>query len=140
MLLQRHPDIVIDGENYPPPPIRKLAAQIVAVIKFAFLGCLFMGINPFEYVGLGATCFNLWMWMTTNKIYASLLTFFLCNFVENQLISTGAFELFFNDVPVWSKLQTGRLPNPAELFQIVDNNMRLVGGGAATDRTDNFNL
>jgi len=99
-----------------------------------------MGFNPFEYVGLGATFFNLWMWMQTNKIYASLLTFFICNFFENQLISTGAFELFFNDVPVWSKLQTGRLPSPAELFQIVDNNMRLVGGGTVADRTDNFNL
>lgn len=25
------------------------------------------------------------------------------------------------DIPVWSKLETGRIPQPAELFQIIDN-------------------
>jgi len=79
-------------------------------------------------LGLGgyAVCLNLWTWMQANKIYASLMLFFLSNFIENQLISTGAFEIYFNDVPVWSKLQTGRIPSPGELFQIVDNNMKLV--------------
>lgn len=27
----------------------------------------------------------------------------------------------FSDIPVWSKLQTGRIPQPVELFQIIDN-------------------
>lgn len=26
----------------------------------------------------------------------------------------------FLDVPVWSKLETGRIPRPLELFQIID--------------------
>ncbi|XP_021967517.1 thioredoxin reductase-like selenoprotein T1a [Folsomia candida] len=128
LLLQRHPEILIEGENYPPLPIKKLGAQIMSIAKFAFLGCLFMGTNPFQILGLGgyAFCLNLWTWMQSNKIYASLMIFFLSNFVENQLISTGAFEIYFNDVPVWSKLQTGRIPSPGELFQIVDNHMKLV--------------
>lgn len=29
------------------------------------------------------------------------------------------------DVPVWSKLETGRIPSPQEMFQIIDNHMRL---------------
>lgn len=30
----------------------------------------------------------------------------------------------FTDVPVWSKLETGRIPQPPELFQIIDNHVR----------------
>lgn len=50
-----------------------------------------------------------------------MMVFFLCNAIEGQLVSTGAFEISFNDVPVWSKLETGRIPQPPELFQIIDN-------------------
>lgn len=32
---------------------------------------------------------------------------------------------YFSDVPVWSKLETGRIPQPPELFQIIDNHIRL---------------
>lgn len=32
--------------------------------------------------------------------------------------------LFFTDVPVWSKLETGRIPSASEMFQIVENHMR----------------
>jgi hypothetical protein len=28
------------------------------------------------------------------------------------------------DVPVWSKLETGRIPQPPELFQIIDNQLQ----------------
>lgn len=68
-----------------------------------------MGINPLQQIGFGHIGANFWTWMFTNKIYAALMTFFLANFIENTLVSTGAFEIFFNDVPVWSKLQTGKI-------------------------------
>jgi len=73
-----------------------------------------------------------------NKLYACMMTFFLCNAVETQLISTGAFEIQLNDMPLWSKLESGRIPQPGELFQIIENhiNMRasqLGGGGGNPD-------
>ena len=46
-----------------------------------------------------------------------------------QLISTGAFEISLNDMPVWSKIESGRIPQPGELFQIIDNHMGTRGGG-----------
>lgn len=97
------------------------------------------GVNFFEYIGKQQP--RWWIWCTTNKIYACLVVFFGSNIFEGMLISTGAFELYFNgkyentavdiifwlsfyfivDIPVWSKLDTGRIPQPAELFQIIDN-------------------
>jgi selT/selW/selH-like putative selenoprotein len=40
----------------------------------------------------------------------------------------GAFEIDFNGISLWSKLQTGRIPSAQELFQIIDGNMELAGG------------
>lgn len=34
-------------------------------------------------------------------------------------------KIFLVDVPVWSKLETGRIPQPNEMFQIIENHMRL---------------
>ncbi|MDH3003685.1 MAG: Rdx family protein [Candidatus Shikimatogenerans sp. JK-2022] len=61
-----------------------------------------------------------------------MMLFFLCNIIEGQLIQSGAFEISFNDVPVWSKLETGRIPQPAELFQIIERQMQF------TDSTIDF--
>jgi len=116
----------MEGMNFPPPPARRYLAQVVAVLKFLLLGCIVMGQNPFEYIGLGPASYTIWTWFMQNKIYACLMSFFLLNFIETQLISTGAFEISFNDVPVWSKLQTGRLPSPPELLQIIDNHLKLM--------------
>lgn len=54
-----------------------------------------------------------------------MMLFFLCNTIEGQLVSSGAFEIYLNDMPVWSKLETGRIPQPPELFQIIENTQRL---------------
>ena len=81
------------------------------------------------------------------------MTFFLCNAVEGQLISTGAFEitlngeilfhifcyllyllfLFVPDVPLWSKLETGRVPQPPELFQMIDNHLNMASPQLSLD-------
>lgn len=80
-----------------------------------------------------------------------MMVFFLSNMIENQLMSTGAFEITFNgevftiwlrkvvcqccvfdgellsrpDVPVWSKLESGHLPSMQQLVQILDNEMKM---------------
>lgn len=38
-----------------------------------------------------------------------------------------AFVYYVSDVPVWSKLETGRIPQPPELFQIIDNQLQFQG-------------
>ncbi|KAK7486484.1 hypothetical protein BaRGS_00022285 [Batillaria attramentaria] len=54
-------------------------------------------------------------------MYACLMLFFISNAIEGQMISTGAFEISYNDVPIWSKLESGRIPSPHEMFQMVEN-------------------
>jgi predicted Rdx family selenoprotein len=39
----------------------------------------------------------------------------MCNVVSGNLLNTGAFEVSYNGMPVWSKINHGRFPNLHEL-------------------------
>lgn len=120
---QKYPDLNIHGDNYPPPPLRAYIVQFLSMAKFMAILLVVSGQDPFTWLQMQTPA--VWSWAVQNKIYACMMLFFVCNAIEGQMISTGAFEITFNDVPVWSKLETGRIPSPQEMFQILENHMRL---------------
>ncbi|MBN3308552.1 SELT protein, partial [Amia calva] len=123
VLNQRYPDIRIEGENYLPLPIYRHIASFLSIFKLAVIGLIILGKDPFAIFGIQAP--GLWQWGQENKIYACMMVFFLSNMIENQCMSTGAFEITLNDVPVWSKLESGHLPSMQQLVQILENEMKL---------------
>ena len=64
------------------------------------------------------------------------MIFFIANAIETQLISTGAFEINLDGLPVWSKIDSGRIPQPPELFQIIDNHFKMNSGGENLNGAD----
>ena len=40
-----------------------------------------------------------------------LFLYFIGNVFRNNINNTGAFEIFFNDQLLWSKLKNGKVPN-----------------------------
>lgn len=122
-LYQRYPDIRIEGENYLPHPIYRHVASFISVFKLALIGLIIVGKDPFTLFGVETP--GLWTWGQENKIYACMMVFFFSNMIENQLMSTGAFEISLNDVPVWSKLESGHLPSMQQLVQILENEMKM---------------
>lgn len=123
---QKYPDLQIEGDNFPPPLYKTWSAQGLGIIKLLLIAMIIGNQNPFAWFNLATP--GIFSWAQQNKIYACMMLFFIGNAIEGQLISTGAFEIIFNDVPVWSKLETGRVPSPQEMFQIIDNNMRMRSG------------
>lgn len=55
------------------------------------------------------------------------------NTVRQNLLSTGAFEVSYQGVPVFSKLATGRMPTLQEMVAGVAQAMRGAAGGAGAD-------
>lgn len=106
--------------------MRANVATVLSFLKLAIMVLIISGQNPFPLFNMDTP--NLYTWAIENKVYACMMLFFISNAIEGQLVSTGAFEVAFNDVPVWSKLETGRIPSPQEMFQIIDNHMRLNHG------------
>lgn len=121
-LHERFPSLTIVGDNYPPPFMRASIAQFIGIAKFILIGLVVTGFNPFPSLNMDTP--NIFTWALENKLYAGLMLFFISNAIEGQLISTGAFEILYNDVPIWSKLETGRIPSPSEMFQMIENNVR----------------
>lgn len=122
MLHEKFPHFAVEGDNYPPPAMRQLFAQGLSVLKLVIIAMVVLGQNPFPHLNMETP--SIFTWAVENKLYACLMIFFISNAIEGQLISTGAFEISVNDVPVWSKLETGRIPNAGEMFQIIENHMR----------------
>ncbi|TGZ51217.1 thioredoxin reductase-like selenoprotein T homolog CG3887 [Temnothorax curvispinosus] len=116
ILKQKYPELHVEGENFNPPGHNMLIAKALGTLKILII-ILICGSGRFNF-GLPLT--SIWQWCINNRFYSCILIFLIGNAIEGQLISSGAFEIHFNDVPVWSKLETGRIPQPLELFQIID--------------------
>lgn len=104
-------------------------SRIIMGAKLLFIVTIVSAFDIFGAINMAPPSW--WAWCTSNKVYSSMMIFFLGNLLEAQLISSGAFEISFNDVPIWSKLSTGRIPAPAELFQIIDSQLGLMPDMAA---------
>lgn len=69
-----------------------------------------------------------------NFVDKNYLLMKICLHFTSQLVSSGAFEISFNDIPVWSKLETGRIPSPQEIFSIINQQMEMF-----SSKMQNFN-
>lgn len=101
--------------------------RLILVAKFLLIGLIMSSYDIFAFLGMAQPTF--WTWATENKLFAVMMTFFFGNMLEAQLMSTGAFEIILNDIPIWSKIATGRIPSPSELFSIIESHLQF---------TDNF--
>ncbi|KJH48790.1 selT/selW/selH selenoprotein [Dictyocaulus viviparus] len=67
--------------------------------------------------------------ISCTQISACMMLFLLTNMVESTLMSTGAFEIYLDKEQIWSKLESGRVPSPQELIQMIDSQLELSGKG-----------
>jgi len=125
----RYPGLQVEGGNFPPPPLRSVTAQTLSALKFILIIVLVSGQNPFAYLNVATP--EAYNWAMDNRVYACMMVFFVSNMIETQLVSTGAFEIDFNGMRMWSKIQTGRIPTGPELFQMIESNMEMAGGGSS---------
>nr|QLJ82962.1 Selenoprotein T [Reticulitermes chinensis] len=122
ILREAYPEITVEGVHYSPPGYMTFLARTLGFGKLLIIVCIMSGVNIFGSIGCVEPSW--WKWCVENKIYSCVLMFYMCNALEGHLLATGAFEIYFNDVPVWSKLETGRMPQPLELVQIIDNHLQ----------------
>lgn len=142
----KYPQILIKGANYDPPGINFYLSKLILGAKLLFILII---VSSYDIWGsLGQAIPRWYTWCTENKIYACMMIFFVGNMlesqvssktkknnnllasnlyflIEQQLIASGAFEISINDIPVWSKLETGRIPSPQELFNIIDSHIKV---------------
>ncbi|CAJ0574662.1 unnamed protein product, partial [Mesorhabditis spiculigera] len=122
---EKYPSIQIDGENYPTAAWKGYFAQFLGIFKMMMIASVISGSNPFERMGFGYP--GVLQWAHGNKLSACMMMFLLSNMLENSLLSSGAFEIYLGNDLIWSKLESGRVPAPAELMQMIDSQFELQG-------------
>lgn len=113
-VLQHAPDLEVVGTNFPAPLVNRLAVTLVgwlqaAVVMVALAGHLLPPARqPSWFAKLGP--------VMENKLQAVMVVWLLGNVVTQNLVATGAFELYYDGQLLWSKLQTGQPPQLPQLL------------------------
>lgn len=123
MLRTAFPNMKVDGEYHHPAWFKTQLVNVLFLTKVAVIAMLFWNINPFTYLQMETP--RIWTHITQSKLSSSILIWMVIGSIESSMMSTGAFEIFFNDYPIWSKIQTGRIPSAPELIQIVKSQLEL---------------
>lgn len=94
-LEMRYPHMIgfIEGSNYPPPLHAQYIAQFTSLLWIGGIVLLVAGDSILSAVG--AADHPIYIWMKNNKMMAFGLLFLLNNIGANML-TTGAFEIYFN--------------------------------------------
>ena len=114
LIRQRFPGVEVVGSNYPPAASRVALAKLVNLGTFASLGLTHFG----ETIcgALGVPTPELVANAMQNKMGSSAGAWFLGNTVSQNLLNTGAFEVFYDGEVIFSKLEQRRLPTIPEIL------------------------
>ncbi|XP_019857946.1 PREDICTED: selenoprotein T2-like [Amphimedon queenslandica] len=115
------PSLSVEGRVYPAGPVATALSNIVFIIRLLCIAVIIGG-GPEMLQRFGINNTPQWLlWMFENKMASVLLLVVIGGQIENQLLSTGAFEVYLNEKLVWSKLDSGRLPSFGEFKSLLDD-------------------
>ena len=129
LIRQRFPGVEVVGSNYPPAASRVALAKLVNLGTFASLGLTHFG----ETIcgALGVPTPELVANAMQNKMGSSAGAWFLGNTVSQNLLNTGAFEVFYDGEVIFSKLNQRRLPTIPEILDGLGDAIAAREGGGA---------
>ena len=110
-------NVEVTGEQYPLSPMRKMLSNMVMAIQIAIVAIIVapdfikskVTFIPSEIIDL----------VSQNKVIAGIGAFFGGNIISGLITNSGALEIFYNDKLIWSKLQSGNVPNVQGIVQLI---------------------
>lgn len=99
LLEQQYPGMEVVGSNYPVPALKQAAAQAVSMAQMAGFAVVIFGDKVFEMLAMAPPEFYVQN-IAQNRFGAGVGVWFVGNFIQNQLVATGAFEVFYDGSPV----------------------------------------
>lgn len=105
----KNPHVIVTGSEYPAPPLNQMIASLLGYVQIAAV--IFMLGGTFIFDKLGIQPPQIYHQLVEKKMMVMMVSFILGNMIKNQLLSTGAFEIYFDDEKVFSKLETNEPPS-----------------------------
>ena len=114
-------NVIVKGEEYPLNFIRKILSYVVTITQISVFTTMILGesIKPFLINIIPNYLID---WIIENKLLSLIISFFAGNILQSNISNTGAFEIFYNGNQIWSKLQTGNVPNINQLIMLLNQN------------------
>ena len=119
----KNPSVTVTGDEYPAPTLNQYAASFVGYAQTAIITLAVFGETIMQKLGIEAP--ELAKTFFEKKTMLCLITFLVGSIVKTQLLSTGAFEIYFDDEVVFSKLQTGEPPTMEILESLLHSHQLL---------------
>ena len=121
-LEQTFPDLAgkVTGANYPPPPFVEKLLQILSYVQLLAMALIIFG----DRVWTSFLRFRqVPLWYHTVKAHGfqfGVLLFFVIPNLMNRYVVTGAFEIIVDGEILYSKLDSGQMPNAADIIRIFE--------------------
>lgn len=119
ILQRKFPGIEVIGSNYPPPPKNVAISRIVSFGSMAVIGTTLAGSQVLNMLDMPVP--NWLMDLQDKKMGTCMGAWFLGNTIHQNLLSTGAFEIYFDGELISSKLNSGRVPNLQTVLNKLDS-------------------
>ena len=117
-----YPELEIHGESYLPSPSVLTIVSIVDIASWVII--LLMLFGDYFFQKLNITPPDIYVQAKENSMMVIALTFFLTNAVKQNLLASGAFEVSLDGELLFSKLQTGRMPEWESLLRALSDKLR----------------
>lgn len=126
-------DLPIKLANHPPTFVNGLAAQALMVVQVVALATVFAGRQAEPWLAqIGVQLPpETWRALEEKKVMLLMGIWFAGGTIRQNLLSTGAFEVSYGGTPIFSKLDTGRMPTMAEVAGGIAEAIAAVGGAGA---------
>lgn len=120
--------------NHPPPPTQALLAQLVLLTQFVLAAVVLSGPQAAPYLARIGIVLppETWQAVQEKKVGILMGAWFIGNTVRQNLLGTGAFEVSYDGTPIFSKLDTGRMPTLPELVAGIAEAMAAAGNPAGS--------
>mmetsp|Transcript_10295 Transcript_10295/g.37943 ORF Transcript_10295/g.37943 Transcript_10295/m.37943 type:complete len:144 (-) Transcript_10295:344-775(-) len=122
ILARRFPDVEIVPSNFEPPFARVAMAKAVGYAQMGTIGLTLFGEKLFPLLGVAEP--QGFAGLKDNKFQVVLVAWILGNTISQNMMNTGAFEVFYNGEQLFSKVATGQLPNVQDLIMNIESEMR----------------
>ncbi|KAK1264498.1 SelT-like protein [Acorus gramineus] len=122
MLETSFPGIDVILLNHPPALPKRLLSKVVPAIQIGVIGIVMAGEQIFPRLGF-MTPPPWYYQLRANRFGTIASTWLLGNMVQSYLQSTGAFEVYYNDDLIFSKLKEHRFPGELELRDLISSKL-----------------
>jgi hypothetical protein len=96
LLEQQHTGMEVVGSMYPVPPLKQGLARVVGLGQMGAFAVVLFGDKIFEMLGYAALPQLYVQHVQQNRFGAGVAAWFVGNLLQSQLMSTGAFEVYYD--------------------------------------------